>query len=228
MKAVKIYQCHDIFFKELLGLKTKEGKNRFFEFFIKLFIPQPILDALDLSTLEERNIELVDQNLTNLRADSLIACHAKNLPKGDEPIIFLIEHRSTPLKSMADELFAKDMILANNLRSRAEKAKNQKKNMDVSLPLFYNIVFYCGAKPWKGLRPISGYQERINLFFNRIYDTVNTELVNLSTLDYAYLSDSIKDKYYDGRIVKDEPIFRAGLIAMKAASCNLIVENFQV
>jgi hypothetical protein len=93
------------------------------------------------------------------------------------------------------------------------------------LPLFFNFVFYCGVKPWKGPKPISGYQERINLFFNRIYDTIDTEFINLATLDYTYLSDSIKDRYYDGQIVKDEPIFRAGLIAMKAASCNLIVEK---
>jgi hypothetical protein len=78
MKELKIYQCHDIFFKELLGLKTMAGKNRFFEFFLKLFIPQWLLDALDLSTIEEKNIELVDRNLANFRADELITCQAKN------------------------------------------------------------------------------------------------------------------------------------------------------
>jgi hypothetical protein len=120
------------------------------------------------------------------------------------------------------------MVLLYNLMARAkqvDKGKNQAIKRGFSLPLFVNAVLYCGAKDWTGPRPISGYQEDINHQYNRIYDSMYTVFVNLATIDYTYLGSSIIDKYYDGLVIKDEPIFRAGLIAMKTAASNLITEK---
>ncbi|MGH9802003.1 MAG: Rpn family recombination-promoting nuclease/putative transposase, partial [Blastocatellia bacterium] len=88
---------HDRFFKELFS-ETEIAVD-----FVEHYLPQEIVAAIDLTTLEIVKDSFVDEELRQYFSDLLLRVKLKN--GGEAFIYILLEHKSTPDEFVALQLF---------------------------------------------------------------------------------------------------------------------------
>ena len=92
-----IHNPHDKFFKSSLALKAVAID------FFKAHLPKPILNKLDIKSLQLLNNSYLTPALKELRSDVVYQCKIEG-KEGYIPIILLVEHQSSPDKNMAFRL----------------------------------------------------------------------------------------------------------------------------
>lgn len=173
---------HDRFFKELFSEIETAAE------FVEHYLPQRIVDAIELPTLEIVKDNFIDEELRQYFSDLLLRVKLKN--GGEAFIYILLEHKSEP-----DEFVALQLLLylariwQPNLRERAKP-----------LPLVFPVVFYHGEAEWNLSRELSA-----------LFDFTGLEMLR----DYSvglkyYLCDLTKIE-----IIKGEPRLRAGMTMLK-------------
>lgn len=173
---------HDRFFKELFSEAETVVD------FVEHYLPQEIVAAIDLTTLEIVKDTFIDEELRQYFSDLLLCVKLK---KGGEAFIYiLLEHKSQPDEFVALQLF---LYLARiwqpNLRGKTKP-----------LPLVFPVVFYHGEEEWDVSRE-----------FSALFDFTGLEALR----EYAvglkyYLCDVTKIE-----IIKGKPRLRAGMMMLK-------------
>jgi hypothetical protein len=254
----QIYQPHDLLFKFLLGIKN------FLVYFLEFCLSQETLDILDLKTAKPINIDLVDANLINIRADLIITCLLKNRKKGDKPLIIVVEHLSAidryvsfylssiveiikskqfnnfigmepsnPVEEKLGKLFEEpshensDTISEKNSVIEAGSEAQQEKSVGsfIIQPVM-TIVFYCGSRQWdEGPQPLESFVLEGCSHISKNFLHIYSNFIDLNKYSENLLNYPINEKYYNGQVIKDEPLFRVVLKVMKAVTQGLNMEK---
>ncbi len=173
---------HDRFFKELFSqLDTAVD-------FIRHYLPEHLVAAIDLTTLEIVKESFVDEELRQYFSDLLLRVKLK---RGGEAFIYiLLEHKSSP-----DDLVALQLLIylariwQPNLRGKTKP-----------LPLIFPVVFYHGEESWN-----------VSRSFNALFDFAGMESLREYAPEFKYhLCDLSKIE-----VTKGEARLRAGLTALK-------------
>lgn len=173
---------HDRFFKELFS-ETETVAD-----FVRYYLPESLVAAIDLATLEVVKDSFVDEDLRQYFSDLLLRVKLKN--GGEAFIYILLEHKSTPDEFVALQLF---LYLARiwqpNLRGKTKP-----------LPLIFPVVFYHGEAEWNVSRE-----------FSALFDFTGLEVLREYVVGLKYhLCDLSKIE-----ITKGEPRLRAGMATLK-------------
>src|SRR3984957_4604543 len=132
-KRAKLYPVrtkHDSFFAQSLSDLTVARD------FLEQHLPQPLIEALDLSTLTLCKDRFVDDELDSRYTDMVFQLQFKN-HKQSVYVAVHIEHQSTPQVDMPGRpMLYEDGIIKHHW-------DNYK-----TIPLVYSIVYYNGQKPW--------------------------------------------------------------------------------
>lgn len=126
-----IQNPHDKFFKEVFG-KVEVARD-----FFTNYLPQSILDIIDLDTIEPQKDSFINKDLEESFSDLLFKVNINNT---EGYIYFLFEHKSYPSKDIAFQLL-KYMI-------EIWEAKSRKEQQD-KLPIIIPLVIYHGENNWK-------------------------------------------------------------------------------
>ena len=173
---------HDRFFKELFSQLDTIAD------FVRHYLPEPLVAAIDLATLEIVKESFVDEELRQYFSDLLLRVKLK---KGGEAFIYiLLEHKSQP-----DDLVALQLLvyLARiwhpNLRDKTKP-----------LPLVFPVVFYHGEEKWN-----------VSRSFNALFDFTGLESLREYAVNFKHhLCDMSKIE-----VTKGEARLRAGMTALK-------------
>lgn len=173
---------HDRFFKELFSqLDTATD-------FIRHYLPEHLVEAIDLTTLEIVKESFVDEELRQYFSDLLLRVKLTN--GGEAFIYILLEHKSSP-----DDLVALQLLIylariwQPNLRDKTKP-----------LPLIFPVVFYHGEESWN-----------VSRSFNALFDFGGLEPLREYAPEFKYhLCDLSKIE-----VAKGEARLRAGLAVLK-------------
>ncbi|TYQ14552.1 UNVERIFIED_CONTAM: putative transposase/invertase (TIGR01784 family) [Acetivibrio alkalicellulosi] len=142
---MKIQNPHDKFFKEVFSNKAV-AKD-----FINNYLPQSIINIIDIDTLEPQKDSFINEELQEVFSDMLFRVNINNR---EGYIYFLFEHKSYISKNIAFQLL-KYMI-------EIWEAKIKKEKTD-ELPMIIPLVIYHGIDEWKVKtrlgEMITGYDE---------------------------------------------------------------------
>jgi len=128
---MKIQNPHDKFFKETFS-NISVAKD-----FIKNYLPQSIINIIDVDTLEPQKDSFINEELQEVFSDMLFRV---NINKREGYIYFLFEHKSYISKNISFQLL-KYMI-------EIWEAKIKKEKTD-ELPMIIPLVIYHGSDEWK-------------------------------------------------------------------------------
>lgn len=127
---LKIKNSHDKMFKETFS-NIEVVKD-----FINNYLPQSILNIIDIDTLEPEKDSFIDENLNEIFSDLLFGVNISN-KRGY--IYFLFEHKSFRSKNISFQL------LKYMVEIWESKIKDEKSN---SLPIIIPLVIYHGRERW--------------------------------------------------------------------------------
>lgn len=127
---MKIQNPHDKFFKETFG-NIAIAKD-----FLSNYLPQNIMDIIDINSLEPQKDSFINEKLQENFSDLLFKV---NINKKEGYIYFLFEHKSYTSKDVALQLF-KYMIEIWEAKINKEKADK--------LPIIIPLVIYHGKEKW--------------------------------------------------------------------------------
>jgi predicted transposase/invertase (TIGR01784 family) len=174
--------AHDRFFKELFSqLDTAVD-------FVRYYLPEHLIVAIDLTSLEIVKESFVDEELRQYFSDLLLRVKLK---RGGEVFIYiLLEHKSTP-----DDLVALQLLIylaqiwRPNLRIKTKP-----------LPLVFPVVFYHGEEDWD-----------VSQSFNALFDFTGLESLREYAVEFKHhVCDVSKIE-----VTRGEPRLRAGMAALK-------------
>lgn len=142
---MKIQNPHDKFFKETFS-NIAVAKD-----FINNYLPQSIINIIDINTLEPQKDSFINEELQEVFSDMLFRV---NINKREGYIYFLFEHKSYTSKNISFQLL-KYML-------EIWEAKVKKENTN-ELPIIIPLVIYHGKDDWniKGTlgEMIKGYED---------------------------------------------------------------------
>jgi predicted transposase/invertase (TIGR01784 family) len=173
---------HDRFFKELLAPPEAAVQ------FLRFYLPAPVVDALDLTTLEVVKDSFVDAQLRAYFSDLLFRVR---LQRGGAAFVYLLlEHKSAPEESVALQLLTYLVKLWEpQLRSGARP-----------LPLVIPVVFYHGRERWQ-----------VSPRFGALFDFAELEALREYAPEFSYHLCDLSQQ----RELPDEGRLKAGLTALK-------------
>jgi predicted transposase/invertase (TIGR01784 family) len=140
---LKVQNPHDKFFKKTFGDVAVAGD------FLDNYLPQSIVDIIDMDTLEPQKDSFINKELQESFSDLLFKANINNR---EGYLYFLFEHKSYPSRDVAFQL----------LRYMVE-IWNTKVENTTQLPVIIPLVIYHGKDGWN-IKPtlgeiISGYEE---------------------------------------------------------------------
>lgn len=140
---MKVQNPHDKFFKKTFGDVAVAGD------FLDNYLPQSIVDIIDMDTLEPQKDSFINKELQESFSDLLFKANINNR---EGYLYFLFEHKSYPSRDAAFQL----------LRYMVE-IWNTKVENTTQLPVIIPLVIYHGKDGWN-IKPtlgeiISGYEE---------------------------------------------------------------------
>lgn len=170
---MKIQNPHDKFFKETFG-NLAVAKD-----FLRNYLPQNIMDIVDINSLEPLKDSFINEELQEVFSDMLFQVDINNK---EGYIYFLFEHKSYPSKNIAFQLL--------NYIVQIWERKMQKE-LDHKIPVVIPLVIYHGKETWKIKTSlgemIRGYED--------LPDSVRSYIPNYQYLLYdisRYSDDEIK------------------------------------
>ncbi len=122
---------HDKFFKEIFG------KPELAADFVRHYLPESIVNSLDLTSLEVQKESFLDEKLEESFADLIYRVRLRNSSQSAF-VCLLFEHKSRPDKWVAMQILS--YLLKFWERLRAQKAK--------TLPMILPVLFYHGEAKW--------------------------------------------------------------------------------
>lgn len=125
-----IQNPHDKFFKETLG-NVEVAKE-----FVANYLPQTILNVMDIDTLEPQKDSFVNKDLEESFSDLLFKV---NICNKEGYLYLLFEHKSYPTKGISFQLL-KYMVEIWEAKRDKEQAKE--------LPIIIPLVIYHGQQKW--------------------------------------------------------------------------------
>jgi len=128
---VNIENPHDSFFKSMLGKKENAID------FLQNYLPEKIIQIIDLNYLEIRKDTFVEKELQAYFSDLL---YKTKLKRSNLYLYFLFEHKSYPDKLVAFQL------LKYMVRIWEKEIKNNKKLK--KMPSIIPYIFYHGKRKW--------------------------------------------------------------------------------
>ena len=142
---MKIHNPHDKFFKETFS-NVEVAKD-----FINNYLPQNIVDIIDVNTLEPQKDSFINEDLEEVFSDMLFKAKINHK---EGYVYFLFEHKSYRYKNIAFQL----------LRYMIEIWEAKIKKEDTyELPIIIPLVVYHGKEDWKVKTElgemITGYDE---------------------------------------------------------------------
>ncbi|GLI51922.1 transposase [Tepidanaerobacter syntrophicus] len=170
-----IQNPHDKFFKEIFG--NVEVAEDFFT----NYLPQSILDIIDLKTIELQKDSFINKDLEESFSDLLFKVNINNT---QGYIYFLFEHKSYPSKDIAFQLL-KYMIEIWETKVRKEQLNK--------LPIIIPLVIYHGKERWKASTAL---KEMIN-GYDKLAEDVKIYIPNYEYLLYdisRFTDEEIKGK----------------------------------
>lgn len=142
---MKIQNPHDKFFKETFS-NIAVAKD-----FINNYLPQSILDIIELDTLEAQKDSFINEELEEVFSDMLFRV---NIDKREGYLYFLFEHKSYSSKNISFQLL-KYMLEIWEAKIKKESANE--------LPIIIPLVIYHGKDSWNIKTSlgelINGYRE---------------------------------------------------------------------
>lgn len=161
---MKLQNPHDTFFKETFG-DTEVAKD-----FLNHYLPNSLMDVVDLHSLEPQKDSFVDKNLDESFSDLLF----KAVIQGEEGYFyFLFEHKSYPSKGIALQLL-KYMIAI-------WEAKTQKEN-NWELPIIIPLVIYHGRDNWQKVKKLGDMMKG----YDHLPEEVQVYVPNFAYLLYDF------------------------------------------
>lgn len=127
---MKVQTPHDKFFKETFG-KVDIAKD-----FLNNYLPESIMNIIDINTLQPQKDSFIDKELKEIFADILFRVDINNK---EGYIYFLFEHKSYISKNISFQL------LKYMLEIWETKVKNKKTD---ELPIIIPLVIYHGKDKW--------------------------------------------------------------------------------
>ena len=127
---MKIQNPHDKFFKETFS-KISVVRD-----FLGNYLPQSIMNVIDMDTLEPQKDSFINKELTEYFSDMLFKV---DINKNEGYLYFLFEHKSYPSKSVSFQLL--------NYMIEIWKAKIENESFN-ELPIIIPLVIYHGKKSW--------------------------------------------------------------------------------
>jgi predicted transposase/invertase (TIGR01784 family) len=128
---MKIQNPHDRFFKETFG-KVEVAKD-----FLNNYLPESIMQVIDIDTLEPQKDSFINEKLQEGFSDLLFKANINNR---EGYIYFLFEHKSYTSKDIAFQLL-RYMVEIWGAKTKKEKADE--------LPVIIPLVVYHGKGRWK-------------------------------------------------------------------------------
>jgi len=128
---MKIQNPHDKFFKETFG-NLAVAKD-----FLRNYLPQNIMDIVDINSLEPQKDSFINEELQEVFSDMLFQVDINNK---EGYIYFLFEHKSYPSQNIAFQLL--------NYMVRIWERK-MKIEIDHKIPVVIPLVIYHGKETWK-------------------------------------------------------------------------------
>jgi predicted transposase/invertase (TIGR01784 family) len=186
---------HDDFFKKLFSYKEHARD------FTKGFLPQELLENIDLSTIEYENTSYIDKYLKKNFSDTVYSCSLNN--KTQIKISLLFEHKSRPDQRLPFQLL-------RYMTSIWETDNQQKKKPVPVIP----VVFYHGKESWTPKNLISSFDDYPAFIKNYIPD-YNFLFVNIG----KYSDEEIKSKIMDNATLK------LGILVIKNIYNPKVLEN---
>ena len=168
-----IQNPHDKFFKEIFG-KVEVARD-----FFSNYLPQNILNIIDIDTIESQKDSFINEELKESFSDLLFKVNINNT---EGYIYFLFEHKSYPSKDIAFQLL-KYMI-------EIWEAKIKKEELN-KLPVIIPLVIYHGTERWKASTAL---KEMIN-GYDKLPEDVKVYIPNYEYLLYdisRYTDEEIK------------------------------------
>ena len=127
---MRVQTPHDKFFKETFG-RVEVAKD-----FLNNYLPENIMNIVDVRTLEPQKDSFIDKELKEIFADMLFSV---NIDNKEGYIYFLFEHKSYTTKNISFQLLKYMMEIW--------EAKIKKEKSD-ELPIIIPIVIYHGKDNW--------------------------------------------------------------------------------
>lgn len=155
----KITNIHDKFIKQLLSDKGLAIE------FLQQYLPEPLVDILDLDTLEQQDTSYITNKLKTSYSDLIWRVKIKH--KQSLQISLLLEH-----KSNADPKTAFQLL--EYLALGYQKQLREKKKPELIIP----ILYYHGRQNWK-FKPLEVYFPDYPDFLKKYLPAYATEFVNL-------------------------------------------------
>ena len=136
MVKVKVKDPHDKFFRS--SMQNAPIARAFFQ----QYLPQPLLDALDIDSFGLESSSYIDEKLQETFSDLVFNCrYHKNNNSPPAKVILLVEHQSTSDQFMAFRIFHYLFcMLYNELKARS------KEQVKAKLPAVYVLIFYHGKQ----------------------------------------------------------------------------------
>ena len=126
-----VHQPHDKFFKEAFGrLDLSRG-------FFRHYLPLPLVDAVDWTTLQLEPGSFVDERLAGSASDLLFSARVRGAPV---LLYFLFEHQSSRDPAMRFRLLGYMVRIWEAWRKRAQPGRKP--------PCILPLVLHQGAGPW--------------------------------------------------------------------------------
>ena len=181
---------HDKFFKEIFG------KPELAADFVRHYLPQSIVNSLDLTSLEVQKESFLDEKLEESFADLIYRVRLRNSQE-TAFVCLLFEHKSSPDKWVALQILT--YLVKFWERLKTQKAK--------SLPLIFPVLFYHGEAKWNYSPSFSALFDQRDLTQDALEDWQQYSL-NFSyyLCDLSALEDSE---------IRGEAMIRATLLMMK-------------
>lgn len=126
---------HDKLFKLVFSAPREAAR------LLELVLPPPLVALLDLSRLEARPVDLIDESLGERLSDLRFAAPLRG---GDAWVTLLIEHQSTPDPSLPYRLLRYTRGVWEQLRAQGARG----------LPLVVPVVVCHAARPWPAERSL--------------------------------------------------------------------------
>jgi predicted transposase/invertase (TIGR01784 family) len=181
---------HDKFFKEIFGKPDLAAD------FVRHYLPQSIVNSLDLNSLEVQKESFLDEKLEESFADLIYRVRLRN-SQDSAFVCLLFEHKSSPDKWVALQILT--YLVKFWERLKTQKAK--------SLPLIFPVLFYHGQAEWK-------FSPSFSALFNQ------RELPEKALEDWQQYAPNFSYYFCDLSALEDseirgEAVMRAALLIMK-------------
>ena len=181
---------HDKFFKEIFG------KPELAADFVRHYLPQSIVNSLDLTSLEVQKESFLDEELEESFADLIYRVRLQNSQE-TAFVCLLFEHKSSPDKWVALQILT--YLVKFWERLKTQKAK--------SLPLIFPVLFYHGEAKWNYSPSFSALFDQRDLTQDALEDWQQySPNFSYYLCDLSALEDSE---------IRGEAVIRATLLMMK-------------